>query len=65
MPILSRNLDQKLLETEFLIAICRHIGNKWESKTLFLSSFDPRSSMVDSVFDCRLPGVILKVEVLK
>ena len=24
-----------------------------------LSNFDPRSSIVDSVFDCRLPGVSL------
>ena len=56
--ILSRNVDQKSLETEFLIAIFRHTGNKWQSKTLFLSIFDPRSSIVDSVFDCRLPGVL-------
>ena len=57
-PILSRNVDKKSLETEFSIAICRHIGDKWQSKTLFLSSFDPRSSIVDSVFICRLPGVV-------
>ena len=41
----------------FSIAICRHTGDKWESKTLFLLIFDPRSSIVDNVFDCRLPGV--------
>ena len=58
-PILSRNVDQKSLETEFSIAICRHTGDKWQSKTLFLSIFDPRSSIVDSVFDCRLPGVCI------
>ena len=58
-PTLSRNVDQKSLETEFSIAICRHTGNKWQSKTLFLSIFDPRSSIVDSVFDCRLPGVAI------
>ena len=49
-------------------------GDKWQSKTLFLSIllatngnrkhcllsiFDPRSSIVDSVFDCRLPGVVM------
>ena len=39
MPILSRDADKKSLETEFLIAICRHIGDKWQSKTLFLSIF--------------------------
>ena len=53
-PILSRNVDQKSLETECSIAICR---DKWQSKTLFLSNFDPRSSIVDSVFECRLSGV--------
>ena len=56
-PILLRNVDQKSLETEFSIAICRHTGDKWQSKTLFLSIFDPRSSIVDSVSDFRLPGV--------
>ena len=57
-PILLRNVDQKSLETEFPIAIRRHTSVKWQSITLFLSIFDPRSSIVDSVFDCRLPGVI-------
>ena len=57
-PILLRNIDQKSLETEISIAICRHTGDKWQSKTLFLSFFDPRSSIVDSVFKCRLPGVV-------
>ena len=28
-------------------------------KKLFLSIFDPRSSIVDSVFDCRLPGLAI------
>ena len=55
----STNADQKLLETEFLIVICRHTGNKWQSKTLFLSIFDPRSSILDSVFDCRRHGVMI------
>ena len=59
MPILSRNVDKKSLETEFSIAICHHTGDKWQSKTLFLSIFDPRSSIADSVFDCRLPGVAI------
>ena len=43
----------------FAIAIYRHTGNKWESKTLFLSIFDPHSSIVDNVLDCRLPGVYI------
>ena len=60
MPILTRNVDKKLLETEFLIAICRHTGDKWQSKMLFLSIFDQCLSIVDSFFDCCLPGVILE-----
>ena len=56
-PILSRNVDQKSIETAFSIAICRPTDDKWKSKTLFLSIFDPRSSIVDYVCDCRLPGV--------
>ena len=56
MPILSTNLDKKSLETEFSIAICRPTGDKWQSKTLFLEIFDPCLSIVQSVFDCRLPS---------
>ena len=37
MLILSTNVDQKSLETEFLIAICRPTGDKWQSKTPFLA----------------------------
>ena len=58
-PILSRIIDQKSIETVFSIAICHHTGDKWQSKTLFLSIFDARSLIVDNVFDCRLPGVLL------
>ena len=28
--ILSMNVDEKLLETEFSIAICRQTGDKWQ-----------------------------------
>ena len=35
--ILSTNVDQKSLETEYLIAISRLVGDKWQSKTLFLA----------------------------
>ena len=52
---LSTNIDQKSLETEFLIAVCRPTGDEWQSKTVFLAIFDPRSSIVKSVFDCRFP----------
>ena len=34
--ILSMNVDRKLLVTKFLIAIYR-LGDKWQSKTLFLA----------------------------
>ena len=40
-PILSSHVDQKLLETEFSIAILRHTGDKRQSKSLLLSIFDP------------------------
>ena len=32
-------VGQKSLETEFLIAISRPTGDKWQSKTLFLIDF--------------------------
>ena len=57
--ILSTNANQKSIETEFSIAIFRPTGDKWQSKTLFLAIFDPRSSIVKSFFDCRLPGVVM------
>ena len=41
--ILSTKVDEKLLETEFWIAICRPTGDKWQSKTPFLVIFDPHS----------------------
>ena len=62
--ILSTNEYQKSLETEFSIVICRQLGDKWPSKTLFLAIFDPRSSTVKSVFDCRLPGVNMKLKTI-
>ena len=47
--ILSTNVDQTSLETE--------TGDKWQSKTLLLEIFESRSSIVKSVFDCRLSVV--------
>ena len=58
MLILSTNVDQKLLETEFLIAICSPTGDKRQSKTLFLVIFDPCLLIVKSVFHCCLSGVV-------
>ena len=57
--ILSTNVDHKSLKTEFLIYICRQLGDKWYSKTLFLAFLIHVSSIVKSVFDCRLPGVVI------
>ena len=36
----------KSLETVFLIAICRQSGDKWQSKTLFLTILDLHSSIL-------------------
>ena len=51
----STNIDQKSLETEFLIVICRRTGDKRQSKTLFLPIFEPRSSIIKSVFIAAYP----------
>ena len=59
MLILSTNVDQRLLETEFLIAICRLTSDKCQSKTLFQAIFYLHLSIVKSVFDCCLSDVIL------
>ena len=53
------NVDKKLKQIS--IAICRLIGNKLQSKTLFLAIFDLHSSIIKSVFDCRLSGVRIKL----
>ena len=42
----SRNMDQKPLETVFLIAIYRQSDYKWQSKTQFLTISDLHSLMV-------------------
>ena len=49
----------KYLKPEFSIANRGPNGDKWQSKTLFLSVFDPRLSIVKSVFDCHLFSVSL------
>ena len=38
----------------------RLTGENLQLKVLFLPIFDPRSSIVKSVYDCRLSGVVLK-----
>ena len=59
MLILSTNIDQKPLETVFSIAMCRQSGDKWQLKILFPAIFDTHSTIVKSVFDCCLPGVVM------
>ena len=59
--ILSNNVDNISLATEFSIAICRPTVDKWQSKTPFLSTFDPRSSIVKKFFDCHLSGVNINI----
>ena len=56
--ILSTNVDIRSLETEILIAMCRPTDDNWQSKTLILAICDPRSSIVQSVFDCQLSDMI-------
>ena len=58
--IQSTNVDLRSFETEFSIAVCRPTGNNWQSKTLFLAICDTGSSIVQSVFDCRLSGMLKK-----
>ena len=57
--IFTTNVDQKSLEIVFSIAICRQSVDKCQSKTLFLTIFDLRSSIVNSFFDCCLSVVII------
>ena len=64
MLIPSTNVDQKSLETEFLIAICRPNGDKWQSKTLFLVIFDPCLLIVKSICDCRLQTTKMQISLL-
>ena len=54
MLILSTNVDQKSLKQNFRLPFVA-----LQSKTLFLAIFDSRSSIVKSVFDCRLSDVRL------
>ena len=39
-------IKERLLETVFSIAICHQLGDKWQSKALFLTIFDLRSLIV-------------------
>ena len=46
------------MENVNIIGERRSNGDKWQSKTLFLAIFYPRSSIVKSVFDCRISDMI-------
>ena len=63
MLILLTNADQKSLEIESLIAICRQTGDKWQSKTLFVAIFDPHALIVNSVF--QLPATQCEQQMTK
>ena len=56
MLILSKNIYQKSLETEFLNVICR-VTNGNQKHTVS-NDFYLLSLIVKSVFDCHLPGVM-------
>ena len=53
---IDKHRDKNLLETEYLIAICRQTGDNWQSTTLLLTIFDLRSLIAKSFFDCPLSG---------
>ena len=58
-PLLSRSVDQKSIETVYSTAICAPLATNGNRKHLFLLIFDRRSSIVDNIFNCRLPGVVI------
>ena len=59
----STNADQKSLETVFSIVICRQSGDKWQSKTLFLTIFDLRSAIVPTFSIVAYPVWVPKTSV--
>ena len=59
----STNAEQKSTETVFSIAICRQSGDKWQSKTLLLTIFDLRSSIVLTFSIAAYPVWILKNDI--
>ena len=61
MSILSMNVDKKIVRSR--VFDFHPTGDKWQSKTLFLAIFDLRSSIVLSVFDCGLHGVIIVYQI--
>ena len=53
----SMNVDQKSIETVFLIAICRQWGDKWQLKTLFLLIFLFTFLNDIGIFHCHIPSL--------
>ena len=60
--ILSKNVDQNAIETEFLIAFYRPTGDKWQSKTLFLAIYGPRSPIVKPFSIAACPVCLLNIK---
>ena len=51
-------LRSKIVRNRVSIAVCCLTGDKWQSKTLFLAIFNPRSPIAKNVFDCQISGVM-------
>ena len=56
--MISKNKEPRSLETKFLIVICCPTGDKGQTKTLFSGVCDPHSSIVWSVSNCHLSGML-------
>ena len=56
----NRKRGSKLLETVFSIAICRQLGDNWQSKNLLLTIFDLRSSIVLAFSIAAYPITVLQ-----
>ena len=54
----------KIARNSVFIAICSHLGNIWQSKTLFLTIFLSRFFDSINIFDCRLSSVVTVLETL-
>ena len=59
------NADHKSLEKVFSIAICRQSDNKRQSKTLFLTVLDLRSSIVITFYIAAYLKCLLNIALLK
>ena len=60
--LLSTNVDQNSYNLSFRLPFVARLVTKMAIKNTFLANFHPRSSIVKSVFDSRLPGVFTDKE---